>query len=145
MALAGQMNAVQYRFIKLLGQFDENGGWQGDGIHSFAHWLNWKIGMGMMMGREKVHQRQTTAGRRCAGHQGTGNHPGRKQEKERGRPDENSPDKGIEVKVDSNNVSAETFLKTRRSQNGKVIRWTSIRHCSACISWSNFQVKLAPQ
>jgi len=54
LTLAGQMNAVQYRFIKLLGEFDDNGGWQGDGIHSFAHWLNWKIGLGMMMGREKV-------------------------------------------------------------------------------------------
>jgi len=54
MTLAGQMNAVQYRFIKLLAEFDDNGGWQGDGINSFAHWLNWKIGMGMMMGREKV-------------------------------------------------------------------------------------------
>jgi hypothetical protein len=52
--LSGQMNAVQYRFIKLLGDFDETGGWQGDGIKSFAHWLNWKIGMGMVMGREKV-------------------------------------------------------------------------------------------
>ena len=54
LTLAGQMNAVQYRFIKLLAEFDENGGWRGDGIHSFAHWLNWKIGMGMMMGREKI-------------------------------------------------------------------------------------------
>jgi len=54
MTLAGQMNAVQYRFIKLLAEFDDNGGWHGDGINYFALWLNWKIGMGMMMGREKV-------------------------------------------------------------------------------------------
>ncbi len=50
------MNAVQYRFIKLLAEFDENGGWRGDGIHSFAHWLNWKMvgprRMGMMMGHD---------------------------------------------------------------------------------------------
>lgn len=52
--LAGQMNAVQYQFLKLLGEYDDTGGWQGDGIKSFAHWLNWKIGMGMVMGREKV-------------------------------------------------------------------------------------------
>ncbi len=52
--LAGQLNAAEYRFIKLLGEFDDAGGWQGDGINSFAHWLNWKIGMGMVMGREKV-------------------------------------------------------------------------------------------
>ena len=44
LTLAGQMNAVQYRFIKLLAEFDDNGGWQGDGINSFAHWLYWKIG-----------------------------------------------------------------------------------------------------
>ena len=44
LTLAGQMNAVQYRFIKLLAEFDDNGGGQGDGINSFAHWLNWKIG-----------------------------------------------------------------------------------------------------
>lgn len=48
------MNAVQYRFIKVLGDFDNTGCWQGDGIKSYAHWLNWKIGMNMMMGREKV-------------------------------------------------------------------------------------------
>ncbi len=56
--LAGQMNAVQYRFVKLLGEYDDTGGWQGDGIKSFAHWLNWKMDgprrMGMVMGREKV-------------------------------------------------------------------------------------------
>jgi len=56
LTLAGQMNAVQYRFIKLLAEFDENGGWRGDGIHSFAHWLNWKMvgprRMGMMMGHD---------------------------------------------------------------------------------------------
>ncbi|MCH7742286.1 MAG: hypothetical protein IIB71_06440 [Proteobacteria bacterium] len=44
MTLAGQMNAVQYCFIKLLAEFDDNGGWQGNGVNSFAHWLNWKIG-----------------------------------------------------------------------------------------------------
>ncbi len=54
LTMAGQINAAQYRFIKLLAEFDDNGGWQGDGINSFAHWLNWKVGMGMMMGREKV-------------------------------------------------------------------------------------------
>jgi len=51
---AVQINAATYHFITLLGEFDENGGWHGDGIRSFSHWLNWKIGMGEMMGREKV-------------------------------------------------------------------------------------------
>jgi hypothetical protein len=54
LTMAGQINAAQYLFIKLLFEFDEHGGWQGDGINSFAHWLNWKVGMGMMMGREKI-------------------------------------------------------------------------------------------
>ncbi|MFT4713603.1 MAG: hypothetical protein ACI8W1_002092, partial [Candidatus Azotimanducaceae bacterium] len=54
MTMAGQMNAAQYRFLTLLFEFDEHGGWQGDGIRSFAHWLNWKVGMGMIMAREKI-------------------------------------------------------------------------------------------
>lgn len=54
LTLAGQINAADYRLIKLLDEFDDNNGWQGDGIKSFAHWLNWKIGMGHMMARKKV-------------------------------------------------------------------------------------------
>jgi len=54
LTMAGQINAAQYRFLKLLVEFDDHGGWQSDGIHSFAHWLNWKVGMGMVMAREKV-------------------------------------------------------------------------------------------
>jgi hypothetical protein len=54
LTMAGQMNAAQYRFLTLLFEFDEHGGWQGDGIRSFAHWLNWKVGMGMIMAREKI-------------------------------------------------------------------------------------------
>jgi hypothetical protein len=59
LTMAGQINAAQYLFIKLLFEFDEQGGWQGDGIISFAHWLNWKVGMGMMMGREKIRVART--------------------------------------------------------------------------------------
>ena len=36
---AAQINAATYHFITLLGEFDENGGWHGDGIRSFSHWL----------------------------------------------------------------------------------------------------------
>jgi hypothetical protein len=54
LTMAGQINSAQYRFIKLLFEFEEQGGWQGDSIISFAHWLSWKVGMGMMMGREKI-------------------------------------------------------------------------------------------
>lgn len=52
--LAAQLNAANYHMLKLLAEFDDIGGWQGDGIKSFAHWLNWKIGMGYVMAREKV-------------------------------------------------------------------------------------------
>ncbi len=41
---AARINATNYSFIKLLGEFDEEDGWCGDGIKSFSHWLNWKIG-----------------------------------------------------------------------------------------------------
>jgi hypothetical protein len=53
-AFAGHMNAAEYRLICLLDGFDQAEGWQGDGICSFAHWLNWKLGMGSVIAREKV-------------------------------------------------------------------------------------------
>jgi hypothetical protein len=34
LTMAGQMDVAQYRFITLLFEFDEHGGWQGDGIRS---------------------------------------------------------------------------------------------------------------
>jgi hypothetical protein len=34
LTMAVQMNAAQYRFLTLLFEFDEQGGWQGDGIRS---------------------------------------------------------------------------------------------------------------
>ena len=46
--LAGHVNAIQYRFIKLLGEFDANDGWHGDGIKSFAHWLDYRCGIGQV-------------------------------------------------------------------------------------------------
>ena len=54
LTLAGQLNATEYHLLKRLDAFDKCGGWQGDGIKSFSHWLNWKIGMGNVMAREKV-------------------------------------------------------------------------------------------
>ncbi len=54
LTLGAQIEAATYRFIKLLARFDEANGWQGDGIKSFAHWLNWKLGMNSVMAREKV-------------------------------------------------------------------------------------------
>ena len=51
--MAGHINAVNYRFIKLFADFDEARGWQVDGVKSFAHWLNWKCGIGAMAARQK--------------------------------------------------------------------------------------------
>ena len=53
-AFAGHMNAAEYRLISLLDEFDQAEGWQSDGILSFSHWLNWKLGMGAVIARERV-------------------------------------------------------------------------------------------
>ena len=52
--LAGEINAADYRFLKLLAEFDDNHGWWGDGIKSFTHWLNYMIGLNEVVAREKV-------------------------------------------------------------------------------------------
>jgi hypothetical protein len=52
--LAGQINAANYRFLKLIAEFDRREGWVGFGIRSCAHWLNWKCSIGMTAAREKV-------------------------------------------------------------------------------------------
>lgn len=52
--LAGHLYAAQYRFLKLLDEFDRAQGWVGPGIRSLAHWLNWKCGLGDLAAREKV-------------------------------------------------------------------------------------------
>ena len=52
--LAGQINAANYRFLKLIAEFDRREGWAGFGIRSCAHWLNWKCSIGLTAAREKV-------------------------------------------------------------------------------------------
>jgi Domain of unknown function (DUF222) len=52
--LAGQINAANYRFLKLIAEFDRREGWAGFGIRSCAHWLNWKCGIALSAAREKV-------------------------------------------------------------------------------------------
>ena len=52
--LAGQINAANYHFLKLVGEFDRREGWAGFGIRSCAHWLNWKCSIGLTAAREKV-------------------------------------------------------------------------------------------
>jgi hypothetical protein len=52
--LAGQINAANYRFLKLIAEFDRRNAWVGEGVRSCAHWLNWKCGIAMSAAREKV-------------------------------------------------------------------------------------------
>lgn len=52
--MAAHLDAGTFQLLKLIGEFDENGGWHGAGINSCAHWLNWKCGMSMGPAREKV-------------------------------------------------------------------------------------------
>jgi hypothetical protein len=51
-ALAGQLNAAQYRFLMLIAEFDRRLGW-GDGrLASCAHWLNFKCGLNIGAARD---------------------------------------------------------------------------------------------
>ena len=38
--LAGQINAANYRFLKLIAEFDRRQAWAGYGLRPCAHWLN---------------------------------------------------------------------------------------------------------
>jgi predicted restriction endonuclease len=53
--LAGQINAANHRLLKMIAEFDSREGWSGGGtVRSCAHWLNWKCGIALGAGREKV-------------------------------------------------------------------------------------------
>lgn len=52
--LAGQINAANYRFLKLIAEYDRREAWADFGIRSCAHWLNWKCGIALGAAREKV-------------------------------------------------------------------------------------------
>ncbi len=41
-------------FLQLLAEFDDRGGWCGDGIRSCAHWLSWRAGMSVRTGAERL-------------------------------------------------------------------------------------------
>ncbi len=52
--LAGQINAANYRFLKLIAEFDVLDAWAGYGFRSCAHWLDWKCGIALGAARERV-------------------------------------------------------------------------------------------
>jgi hypothetical protein len=51
--LSAQLDAAVARFLDLIRQFDERGGW-GNGFKTCAHWLNWRVGLDLGAAREKV-------------------------------------------------------------------------------------------
>lgn len=52
--LSGQINAANYRFLKMIAEFDKRDAWNEGGIRSCAHWLNWKCGIALSAAREKL-------------------------------------------------------------------------------------------
>lgn len=52
--LVAHLDAGQYQFLVLLGEFDEKEEWAEEGIHSCSHWLNIYCGISMGAGRERV-------------------------------------------------------------------------------------------
>jgi len=52
--LAAHIHAATYRLLELIREYDECHGWEGPGLLSCAHWLNWKCGIGLGAAREKV-------------------------------------------------------------------------------------------
>jgi len=54
--------ALEYRLLTLIREFDEKEHWARLGMHSCAHWLNYKCGIGMNAAREKVRVARALAG-----------------------------------------------------------------------------------
>jgi hypothetical protein len=52
--LAARLHAATYELLVLIRQFDASGGWCDAGARSCAHWLNWRVGLGLGAAREKV-------------------------------------------------------------------------------------------
>ena len=52
--LAANIHAATYRLLELIREYDECNGWEGPGLLSCAHWLNWKCGLSLGAAREKV-------------------------------------------------------------------------------------------
>ena len=52
--LVAHLDAGTFQLLKLICEFDENEGWEGPGMRSCAHWLNWKCGMSLGSARERV-------------------------------------------------------------------------------------------
>jgi hypothetical protein len=53
-ALAAHLAAATCRWLLLIAEFDAREGWAEWGVHSCAHWLSWRCGVGMTAAREHV-------------------------------------------------------------------------------------------
>jgi hypothetical protein len=51
---ASRIDAATHRLLTLIRAFDRAGGWHHQGALSCAHWLSWRIGLGLGPAREKL-------------------------------------------------------------------------------------------
>ena len=51
---AGRIAAAQARLLDLVAELDRRGSWFGPGLLSTAHWLSWRLGMGLTAAHERV-------------------------------------------------------------------------------------------
>ena len=59
---AAHIDAATHRLLTLIRTFDLAGGWHRQGALSCAHWLSWRIGVGLGPAREKVRVAHSLAG-----------------------------------------------------------------------------------
>ena len=62
--LSAHLDAAIARFLDLIREFDERGGW-GNGFKSCAYWLNWRCGLNLGAAREKVRAVRDDCARRA--------------------------------------------------------------------------------
>ncbi|MDQ6875694.1 MAG: DUF222 domain-containing protein [Actinomycetota bacterium] len=51
---AGRIAAGEARLLELIAEFDRREAWAGVGVLSCAHWLSWRLGMGLKAAHERV-------------------------------------------------------------------------------------------
>src|SRR3954471_21073342 len=51
---AGRVAAGEAHLLALIGEFDRREAWGGTGMLSCAHWLSWRLGLGLNAARERV-------------------------------------------------------------------------------------------
>src|SRR3954453_7659249 len=51
---SGRVAAGEAHLIALIGEFDQRDAWVGHGMLSCAHWLSWRLGLGLNAARERV-------------------------------------------------------------------------------------------